>query len=52
MINGINSKQDARSLARFLMATIGGMATLHKVTGDLDTTRDVANCAIAVLRSD
>ena len=45
----INSKQDARSLARFFLATIRGMATLHKVTGDLDTIRDVANCAIAVL---
>ena len=45
----INSKQDARSLARFFMATIRGMATLHKVTGDLDTIRDVAKCAIAVL---
>ena len=45
----INFKQDARSLARFLMATIRGMATLHKVTGDLDTIKDVANCAIAVL---
>ena len=45
----INSKQNARSLARFFMATIRGMATLHKVTGDLDTIRDVANCAIAAL---
>ena len=45
----INSQQDARSLARFFIATIRGMATLHKVTGDLDTIRDVAECAIAVL---
>ena len=41
--------KDARSLARFFMATIRGMATLHKVTGDLDVVKDVANCAIAVL---
>ena len=41
--------KDARSLARFLIATTRGMATLHKVTGDLDTVRDVANCALAVL---
>ena len=45
----INSKQDARSLARFFMATIRGMATLHKVTGDVDMITEVANCAIAVL---
>ena len=45
----INSKQDARSLARFFLGTIRGMATLHKVTGDLEMIKDVANCAIAVL---
>ncbi|WP_319419149.1 TetR/AcrR family transcriptional regulator [Pleurocapsa sp. FMAR1] len=44
------SDKDARSLARFLIATTRGMATLHKVTGDLDTVRDVANCAIGVLK--
>ena len=43
------AQKDARSLARFFIATTRGMATLHKVTGDLDAVKDVANCAIAVL---
>lgn len=43
------SKQDARSLARFFIGTTRGMAAIHKVTGDLDAVRDIANCALAVL---
>ena len=43
------SEQNARSLALFFIATTRGMATLHKVTGDLDTVRDIAKCALAVL---
>ena len=41
--------ENARSLAHFFIATTRGMATLHKVTGDLDTVRDVAKCALTVL---
>lgn len=40
---------NARSLARFFIATTRGMATMHKVTGDLDAVRDIANCALRVL---
>ena len=43
------SQKDARSLARFLIATTRGMATLHKVTGNLDALRDVANSALTIL---
>ena len=44
-----NYQKNARSLARFFIATTRGMATLHKVTGDLDAIKDVAKCALAVL---
>ena len=42
-------RQDARSLARFLTATIRGMATIHKVTGDIEAVKDIANCALLAL---
>lgn len=45
----LNTQQDARSLARFFIATTRGMATMHKVTGDLDAVRDIANCTLTVL---
>ena len=47
--HNLSSQQDARSLARFFIATTRGMATLHKVTGNLDAVKDVAKCALAVL---
>lgn len=43
-------KKDARSLARFFIATTRGMAAIHKVTGDIDAVRDIANCALVVLK--
>ena len=45
----LNTQQDARSLARFIIATTRGMAAMHKVTGDINTVRDIAKCALAVL---
>lgn len=45
----IATRQDARSLSIFFMGTIRGMAAIHKVTGDIDAVKNIANCALAVL---
>ena len=45
----ITARKDARSLSIFFMGTIRGMAAIHKITGDIDAVKNIANCALTVL---
>ena len=45
----IQAHKNARSLSRFLVSTTRGMAVMHKVTGNINAVKEIANCALSIL---